>query len=158
MVHTSKTKSLCILNLTYFGQIDLSTRLSPTVPVSHSSFGAVMIYRNKYDFEFFLLMQFRYDIFTFYISLDCGASPGISNGGVSNSGTTFGSTATYTCNTGYTLSGTASINCQANSAWETAPTCVIVGQYLLYYPFEELTLSSTGSILSICFQILYCML
>ena len=77
-------------------------------------------------------------ILYFFISPDCGASPGISNGGVSNTGTTFGSTATYTCNAGYTLSGTSTINCQANSAWETAPTCVIVGQYLLFYfPFWE---------------------
>ncbi len=50
----------------------------------------------------------------------CPTLPPPLNGGVSASG----GTATYTCNTGYTLSGLSTRTCQTNGAWSgTAPTC-----------------------------------
>ena len=40
-----------------------------------------------------------------------------------------GATVTYTCNTGYTLSGNSMRTCQASGAWSgTAPTCN--GEYM----------------------------
>lgn len=47
-----------------------------------------------------------------------------SDGSVSLSGTTVGSTATYSCNDGFTLQGQSTRTCQSNSQWSgSAPTC-----------------------------------
>jgi Notch-like protein len=60
--------------------------------------------------------------------VNCGGLGTITNGTISTSppsSTTFGTTATYACNTGYMLSGSATRTCQANATWSgTAPTCV----------------------------------
>jgi hypothetical protein len=58
---------------------------------------------------------------------DCPAPPSISDGAPTTTGTTFGSTATYACNPGYNLSGTAVHTCQADRTWSgTLPTCTVV--------------------------------
>ena len=59
------------------------------------------------------------------LAVDCGSLDASSNGAVdTTSGTTFMMTATYTCNTGYTLVGTVTRTCQANTMWSlSAPTC-----------------------------------
>ena len=59
------------------------------------------------------------------LAVDCGTLT-INNGQVSTtSGTTFGSTATYTCNTGYNrVGGSMTRTCQADRIWSgAAPTC-----------------------------------
>ena len=48
--------------------------------------------------------------------IDCGPLTDPANGQVNTSGTTFGSTATYTCDTGYILSGSQSRTCRAFSS------------------------------------------
>lgn len=55
--------------------------------------------------------------------VDCGGLTNPSNGTVSTGGgTTFGSTATYACDPGYTASGgNASRTCQANMTWSGSP-------------------------------------
>ena len=57
--------------------------------------------------------------------MDCGTLPNPSNGSVSHTaGTTFGQTATYSCNTGYTLVGNDTRTCQADGMWSgSEPTC-----------------------------------
>ncbi len=59
-------------------------------------------------------------------AVDCGALTAPPNGGVTTpNGTLFGATATYTCSTGFGLSGTATRTCQAAASWSgAAPTCV----------------------------------
>ena len=58
--------------------------------------------------------------------MDCGAPPAAdSNGAVlALATTTFGSVATYTCNSGYNLVGSTTLTCQADETWGSAPTCV----------------------------------
>ena len=52
------------------------------------------------------------------IVVDCGFLNDPDNGRVDTSnGTTFGSIATYICNTGYTLSGSQSGTCKADGHW-----------------------------------------
>ena len=66
--------------------------------------------------------------------LDCGTPPTVTGGTVSStSGTTVGETATYTCDTGYTIDGASTnpITCQTSGSWETAPVCNINGELLL---------------------------
>jgi hypothetical protein len=59
--------------------------------------------------------------------VDCGALLNPTNGTVAVSASTFGSTATYSCSTGYQLSGVATRTCQASGAWSgSAPSCPIV--------------------------------
>ncbi len=47
------------------------------------------------------------------------------NGDVIVDATTFGNTASYTCEDGYILAGSDSVICQADATWsDTAPECV----------------------------------
>ena len=65
--------------------------------------------------------------------MDCGNLTDPANGQASHTaGTTFGQTATYSCNTGYNLVGDSSSTCQDTGNWSgSASTCQGV---LLYYP------------------------
>ena len=58
--------------------------------------------------------------------MDCGNLNDPDNGSVTHtSGTKFGQTATYTCNTGYNPVGNSTRTCQATGNWSgSAPTCV----------------------------------
>ena len=56
--------------------------------------------------------------------MDCGTLTNPTNGRVSYTATTYGQTATYSCNTGYNLVGGSTRTCQATGAWSgNAPTC-----------------------------------
>ena len=57
--------------------------------------------------------------------VDCGNLTDPVNGSVIHTaGSTFGQTATYSCNTGYSLVGDSTRTCQAEGNWsESAPTC-----------------------------------
>ena len=57
--------------------------------------------------------------------MDCGSLTGPANGSVNHTaGTTIGQTATYSCNTGYSLVGNSTLTCQAAGNWSgRAPTC-----------------------------------
>ncbi len=57
------------------------------------------------------------------VAVPCGDPPTIPNGSRTFTGTTFGDTATYTCNPGYQRSGSATVICQASESWSTRPTC-----------------------------------
>ena len=61
--------------------------------------------------------------------VDCGGLGTLANGTITTvpgSSTTFGTTATYACNGGYTLVGNSTRTCQANGSWSgTAPTCMM---------------------------------
>ena len=55
---------------------------------------------------------------------DCGDAPGISHGEVTLGSSTFGSTATYSCDSGYELKGSSTRTCGSNGQWSNeAPTC-----------------------------------
>lgn len=64
-------------------------------------------------------------------AVDCGALLDPDNGQVNHTyGTTFGKTATYSCNSGYILVGVTTRTCQETKSWsESEPTC----QRMLYY-------------------------
>ena len=64
-------------------------------------------------------------IFLILVVVDCGSLTDPANGQVDlTSGTTFGQTATYSCNTGYNLVGDSTRTCQATGEWSgSAPTC-----------------------------------
>ena len=58
--------------------------------------------------------------------VDCGSPPAPSNGGTSSTvtSTTFNTMVSYVCDTGFILSGTSSITCQASGQWSgEGPTC-----------------------------------
>ena len=61
---------------------------------------------------------------SFSAAVDCGTLINPQNGQVTLTATTFMSTATYSCNAGYNLSGSATRTCEASGTWsDTAPTC-----------------------------------
>ncbi|MBI5498035.1 MAG: choice-of-anchor D domain-containing protein [Deltaproteobacteria bacterium] len=61
------------------------------------------------------------------VPVDCGSLTNPSNGTVSAPTTTLGGTATYSCNTGYSISGSSTRTCDTGGAWSgTAPSCVPV--------------------------------
>jgi len=69
--------------------------------------------------------------FILYAAVDCGGLPNPANGQVTTSTTTFDSNATYSCNNGYTLSGSTTRNCLADATWSgTEPTCS--RKYVIY--------------------------
>ena len=68
---------------------------------------------------------------TVLTAVDCGNLTHPANGSVNHTaGTTFGQTATYSCNTGYNLVGDRARTCQATGNWSgSAPTCQ--GMYIV---------------------------
>ena len=57
-------------------------------------------------------------------SVDCGSLDNPGNGVVSFTDTTYNSVATYSCNTGYTLTGDDMRTCQSSGVWsDSEPTC-----------------------------------
>ena len=69
--------------------------------------------------------QYQIQIYFCRLAVNCGSLDAPFNGAVdTSSGTTFMMTATYTCNTGYTMVGAVTRTCQANATWSlSAPTC-----------------------------------
>ena len=65
------------------------------------------------------------DAFLLLTVVDCNALTNPTNGQVSHTaGTTFGQTATYSCDTGYNLLGDSTRTCQADGVWSgSGPTC-----------------------------------
>lgn len=62
-----------------------------------------------------------------FIGVDCGSISSPSNGQVIVTSTTFGSTARYSCDSGYDLVGASSRTCQSSGQWSgAAPTCTAV--------------------------------
>ncbi|XP_052807840.1 uncharacterized protein LOC128236769 [Mya arenaria] len=57
------------------------------------------------------------DIDVSCIAIECGLPHNLTHGNVSLNGTTFGSLAVFSCHAGYTLSGSNSTECLANSTW-----------------------------------------
>ena len=57
--------------------------------------------------------------------MDCGTLTDPANGQVNHTaGTTFGQTASYSCDTGYNLMGDSTRTCQATGIWSGSdPTC-----------------------------------
>jgi formylglycine-generating enzyme len=56
-------------------------------------------------------------------AVDCGAPPTVTHGSRTFTSTTLSSTASYSCNSGYTRSGSATVTCGATGIWGTPPTC-----------------------------------
>lgn len=54
----------------------------------------------------------------------CGTPPAPTNGTVSAPTTNIDDVATYTCNSGFALTGSATATCQPTHTWTAAPTCV----------------------------------
>ncbi|XP_065189195.1 sushi, von Willebrand factor type A, EGF and pentraxin domain-containing protein 1-like isoform X2 [Sycon ciliatum] len=53
----------------------------------------------------------------------CGSVSKPTNGGVFTTGTTYGATASFSCDVGYNLKGSSSINCPENGTWSATPSC-----------------------------------
>ena len=67
--------------------------------------------------------------------VDCGTLSAPTNGEIILSGTTFGFTATYSCNKGFTAVGSLTRICQINSLWSgQEPTCI--GRPLVEYNYS----------------------
>ena len=65
-----------------------------------------------------------HDVFLFLTVVDCGNLTDPANGTVNDTDRTFGQTATYSCDTGYSLVGDRTRTCQASGSWSgSAPTC-----------------------------------
>ena len=66
-----------------------------------------------------------HDVVLLLTVVNCGILANPANGQVTHTGgTTFGQTATYSCNTGYNLVGDNTRTCQATGVWSgNTPTC-----------------------------------
>ena len=64
-------------------------------------------------------------------AVDCGSLADPDNGGVTFSGTAFQSQATYTCTTGYELTGMSTRTCQSDAQWSgSQPQCTSEYAYM----------------------------
>lgn len=71
------------------------------------------------------LTPFLFPPFSLPTATSCPSLPDPVRGSVSLTGTQYGDTATYTCDTGYVLSGSAVRTCQSNGRWSgEIPTCI----------------------------------
>ena len=88
-----------------------------------------------------------HNVFLLSTVVDCGTLSNPANGQVSHTaGTTYGETATYSCNTGYNRVGDSTRTCQAAGTWSgSEPTC----QSMLLLPHSTVAKDKT-LILSIC--------
>ena len=65
----------------------------------------------------------------FIAEVDCGNPASVAHADVSYTNTRYQDTAIYTCQSGYSLDAsdhtdnTVTVNCQANKAWSSTPTC-----------------------------------
>ena len=81
-------------------------------------------------------IKYVHNVFLLSSAVDCSALFDLANGQVSTTGTTFGETATYSCNTGYNLVGDSTRTCQATGEWSgSAPTCQRMFVLFLYSDF-----------------------
>ena len=77
-----------------------------------------------------------------FLAVQCPALSDPENGAVSTTGTGVGDTATYTCNSGYELSGSDTRTCQSNGEWSgSAPTCE--GKYSILQVYNGLIVNSS---------------
>ena len=76
----------------------------------------------------------------------CGPAPDApANGQRSGSGSTVGSTVTYTCNPGYTLQEDGRLTCMANGQWsERAPICdrKLLRKHMFHYRYNYIDIKS----------------
>ena len=69
-------------------------------------------------------IKYVHNVFLLSTAVDCDTLSDPANGQVSTTGTTFGETATYSCNTGYDLVGDSTRTCGAAGNWSgSAPIC-----------------------------------
>ena len=68
----------------------------------------------------------------------------IDNGERTFTDTTLGSSASYACAEGYTLTGSASSTCMATGTWTAAPRCVVVSCGALSSPANGSVSTPTG--------------
>ena len=78
-------------------------------------------------------LQYNFVLLFMHAVVDCGSLQNPTNGTVSVTGTTFGSTASYSCSgSNYLLVGAAERTCQANGMWsESVPQCSELWQYIV---------------------------
>ena len=90
-----------------------------------------------------------HDVFLISTGVDCGTLPDPADGQVNHTaGTTFGQTATYSCNTGYSLVGDGTRTCQATGNWSgSTPTCPGMLLHSVYlWSFHERSENSSETI------------
>lgn len=63
-------------------------------------------------------------LFVLFTVVDCGPLPAPQNGDIDFDLTTFGSTATYSCNPGFDLQGSTSRTCQVDGWSGSEPSCI----------------------------------
>ena len=63
--------------------------------------------------------------FVIHAAVQCPVLGDLTNGSVDYSARTVGSIASYTCNAGFTLEGSASRKCKQNGKWKASePSCI----------------------------------
>ena len=74
-------------------------------------------------------------------AVSCGSPPSISNGSPGTpTSTTFGGTVTYSCVTGYQLSGVATVSCESDGNWKTIPSCLGMAWHIILFQNHNSTI------------------
>ena len=90
------------------------------------------MFQIKHNVLFIISLKFIYIIYIMEIPLslfrilDCGSPSVVTNGQYAFTTTTYGSTATYTCNANYGIVGSSTILCLAAGSWDSnTPSCIV---------------------------------
>ena len=117
----------CPLQLTAVtqGTSSLEVQHAPARLMGHGqTLHPPVIVRIQYVLVFKITRTTTIQLNFLFAAVDCGNLTNPLNGQVTLTTTTFMSTATYSCNAGYNLSGNATRTCEASGTWsDTAPTC-----------------------------------
>ena len=83
---------------------------------------------------------------SYLLVVSCGGLSGSGTLSVQTTGTTYGSTATYNCATGYVLSESSTRTCQANGLWSgSVPSCTRTCSYFSLVMHQMLTIYNDPS-------------
>lgn len=82
------------------------------------------------------MLKLVHELFFRNVGVNCGDPGGLTNGGAVTSGILYGDNVTYTCQTGYNITGDVNRTCQSNAVWSgSRPKCWCMMLFIFLFFF-----------------------
>lgn len=80
------------------------------------------------------MLKLVHELFFRIVGVNCGDPGGLTNGGAVTSGILYGDNVTYTCQTGYNITGDVNRTCQSNAVWSgSRPKCWCMMLFIFFF-------------------------